>query len=262
MYAMLLARAFTGRNLVMKVGGGWHGAQPWALKGVDIRIQPGHDRVHIDSQGLPAAVTEEVVVTGFNDVELLYDCFKRYGNRLACFIVEPFIGAGGFIFATTEYLRAARALTQEYGVVLILDEVISGSRFRAGDLASLYDVRADLATYGKAIGGGMPVSAVAGRADIMALAGREGGSRVKFSGGTYSGHPASMLAGKVLLTHLVAHEQEIYGTLSALGEEMRQTWRQPLANTAYWPAAPAMGTRQYPAARSSESTSRIVTICR
>ncbi|NLF01058.1 MAG: aminotransferase class III-fold pyridoxal phosphate-dependent enzyme [Anaerolineales bacterium] len=226
MYAVLLARAFTGRSLVMKVGGGWHGAQPWALKGVDIRIHPGHDRVHIDSQGLPAAVTEEVVVTGFNDVELLHDCFKRYGHRLACFIVEPFIGAGGFLFATPEYLRAARTLTQEYGVVLILDEVISGFRFRAGDLASLYGVRADLATYGKVIGGGMPVSAVAGRADIMALAGREGGSRVKFSGGTYSGHPASMLAGKALLTHLVAHEQEVYGTLSALGEEMRQTMEE------------------------------------
>ncbi len=105
--------------------------------------------------------------------------------------------------------------------MLIFDEVIAGFRFRAGDTGALYGVRPDLATFGKIIGGGMPVAAVAGRADIMNLAGRAGGGRVKFSGGTYSGHPASMLAATTMLRYLVEHEAEIYPRLAVLGDRIR-----------------------------------------
>lgn len=221
MYAILLARTFTERDLVMKVGGGWHGAQPWGLKGISFYAKNGFQRV--ETHGLPPALTDEVVVTGFNDPDMLRDHFRQYGDRLACFIVEPFIGAGGLMPATCEYLQTARELTHQYGVVLILDEVISGFRFRAGNVGALYGVQPDLATFGKAIGGGMPVSAVAGRADIMALVGREGGSKVKFSGGTYSAHPASLLAAKTFMSYLVTHEEEIYPRLAELGERTRQT---------------------------------------
>ena len=107
-------------------------------------------------------------------------------------------------------------------MVLIFDEVIAGFRFRAGDVGALYGVQPDLATFGKIIGGGMPVAAVAGRAEIMNLAGRAGGSRVKFSGGTYSAHPASMLAAKTMMTYLVDHEAEIYPRLAELGARTRQ----------------------------------------
>jgi glutamate-1-semialdehyde 2,1-aminomutase len=107
--------------------------------------------------------------------------------------------------------------------VLILDEVIAGFRFRAGDAGALYGVQPDLATFGKIIGGGMPVAAVAGRADIMALVGRASGPRVKFSGGTYSAHPSSMLAARTVMAHLVAQESEIYPRLAHLGERIRQT---------------------------------------
>jgi glutamate-1-semialdehyde 2,1-aminomutase len=185
MYAIMLARAFTGRGLVMKMGGGWHGAQPWGLKGVHFHAG-GDGFRRVETAGLPSALTDEVVVTRFNDPDVLRDHFAQHGDRLACLIVEPFLGAGGFILATPEYLQTARELTQRYGVTLIFDEVISGFRFRAGDVGTLYGVRPDLAIFGKIIGGGMPVAAVAGRADIMGLAGRE----VKFSGGTYSAHPA------------------------------------------------------------------------
>lgn len=229
MYAILLARAFTGRNLVMKVGGGWHGAQPWGLKGVGFHAQNGDGFQHVDTEGFPPALTDEIVVTVFNDPHMLRDHFRQYGDQLACFIVEPFIGAGGLIPATREYLQTARELTHQYSVVFILDEVVSGFRFHAGDAGALYGVQPDLATFGKAIGGGLPVSAVAGRADIMGLVGREGGSRVKFSGGTYSAHPASLLAAKTFMSYLVAHEAEIYPRLADLGEKTRQTMEAAFA---------------------------------
>ncbi|HSR31428.1 MAG TPA: aminotransferase class III-fold pyridoxal phosphate-dependent enzyme [Anaerolineae bacterium] len=222
MYAIMLSRAFTGRAWVMKVGGGWHGAQPWALKGIGFSAGNGRGFQKVESNGVPTAVTDEVIVTGFNDPDRLRDHFRRYGDRLACFIVEPFLGVGGFAPATNEYLQLAREMTHQYGVALIFDEIIAGFRFRAGDTGALYGVQPDLATFGKIIGGGMPVAAVAGRADIMGYAGREGGGRVKFSGGTYSAHPASMLSAKALMTYLVAHEAEIYPRLAELGEKTRQ----------------------------------------
>jgi len=222
MYATMLSRAFTGRTLVMKVGGGWHGAQPWALKGVGFSAANGAGFQKVESGGVPAAVTDKVIVTGFNDPDALRGHFDQYGDQLACFIVEPFIGVGGFAPATAEYLQTARELTEQYGVVLIFDEVIAGFRFRAGDAGALYGLQPDLATFGKVMGGGMPVAAVAGRADILGLAGRSAGGRVKFSGGTYSGHPASMLAARTFMTYLVAHEDAIYPRLAQLGEKTRQ----------------------------------------
>ncbi len=223
MYAILLSRAYTGRALVMKVGGGWHGAQPWALKGVGYHVGDDNGFQQVDSAGVPAAVTDKVIVSSFNDPQRLGDHFRQYGDQLACFIVEPFLGAGGFVPATAEYLQAARDLTKRYGVLLIFDEVISGFRFRAGSLGVLHGIQPDLATYGKVMGGGMPVAAVAGRAEIMALVGRgASGKKVKFSGGTYSAHPASLLAAKTMMTYLVEHEAEIYPRLAELGARARR----------------------------------------
>jgi glutamate-1-semialdehyde 2,1-aminomutase len=221
MYSIMLARAYTGRTLVMKVGGGWHGAQPWALKGIGYSPEAGSGFKNVESDGVPVAVTDKVVVTSFNDTERLRDDFRRYGNQLACFIVEPFLGLGGFTPARAEYLHTARQLTEQYGVVLILDEVISGFRFCAGSMGGMYGIQSDLSTFGKIVGGGMPVSVVAGRAEIMALAGREGNRRVKFSGGTYSAHPASLMAAKASLSYLITNEDKVYPRLAALGEKLR-----------------------------------------
>ncbi len=228
MYAILLSRAFTGRDLVIKVGGGWHGAHPWALKGVGFHPEAGRAFQQVETEGLPSTLTDEVIVTRYNDPDRLRDDFGQYGDRIACFIVEPFIGAGGFMPATREYLQTARQLTHEYGAMLILDEVISGFRFRAGDAGTLFGVQPDLAAFGKIMGGGMPVAALAGRADVMALAGRAGGGRVKFSGGTYAAHPASLLAAKTLMTHLAANESKVYPRLAQLGEMARQTMSSAL----------------------------------
>jgi glutamate-1-semialdehyde 2,1-aminomutase len=222
MYAILLARAFTGRTLVMKVGGGWHGAQPWALKGIGFHDGDDNGFQRVESAGVPIAVTDKVIVSSFNDPQRLSDHFVQYGDQLACFIVEPFLGAGGYVPATPEYLQAAQDLTQRYGVLLIFDEVISAFRFSAGSLGVLNGIQPDLATYGKITGGGMPVAAVAGRADVMTFVGRATGSKVKFSGGTYSAHPASLLAAKTIMTYLVEHEKEVYARLAELGASARQ----------------------------------------
>ena len=236
MYAVLLARAFTGRELVMKVGGGWHGAQPWGLVGVDFHgetprggrgrepEEPGFRQT--ESRGLPTAVAGQVVVTRFNDPDMLAEQFRRHGKNIACFIVEPFLGSAGCLPASREFIAAARELTRANGALLILDEVIAGFRFCAGSLSRLFGVQPDLSTFAKIMGGGMPVAAVAGRADILALAGRGGG--VKFSGGTYSCHPGSMLAAKTMMGWLTEHEAEVYPRISAMGEKARRAVEEAL----------------------------------
>jgi glutamate-1-semialdehyde 2,1-aminomutase len=219
MYAMMLARAFTKRELVLKVGGGWHGGHLWGLKGVG--HHGGFDGV--DSEGLSTGATDEVLITCFNNTDLLHEHFRQFGDKLACFILEPVIGAGGLLPATREYVQAARELTEKYGVLLIFDEVISAFRFRAGNVGRLYGVQPELTTMGKAIGGGMLVAAVVGRADIMGLAGLDSGAKVKFQGGTFAAHPASLLAAKTLLSHMVENEAEIYPRMSDIALKTRQT---------------------------------------
>ncbi len=249
MYSVLLARAHTGRNIVLKVGGGWHGAQPWGLKGVHFGSTVGFQEV--ETAGLPAALTEQLLVTRFNDPDMLEDRFREYGDRIACFIVEPFIGAGGMIPADPEFLRAARALTTRYGAVLIFDEIVYGFRFRAGDTGRMYGVQPDLAAFGKVIGGGMPVAAVGGRAEIMDLAGRRGGMRVAFSGGTYSAHPASLLAAKTMLEYLIAHEGEIYPRLTRLAEIAHRTVEEAFARAGIYARCTGYGNEVLPESPSA-----------
>ena len=219
MYAIMLARAHTGRRMVVKLAGGWHGSSPLALKGVGRRAD-GYD--HVDSAGVPNTTNEEIIVVRFNEVQDLQAAFERYGERIACFIFEPCVGAAGFIPATGEFMRAARELTTQYGALLILDEVITAFRFCAAGVQRLYGVQADLTTFGKIIGGGMPLSAVAGRADVLELASESAPNRVWFNGGTFSAHPLALLAGKTMIEHLVAHEDEIYPELAAKGQRLRE----------------------------------------
>jgi glutamate-1-semialdehyde 2,1-aminomutase len=124
--------------------------------------------------------------------------------------------------ATREYVKAARELTEKYGALLIFDEVISAFRFRAGNVGRLYDVQPELTTMGKAIGGGMLVASVAGREDIMSLAGLDEGAKVKFQGGTFAGHPASLIAAKAFLSYLMENEAEIYPKMSDIAVKTRQ----------------------------------------
>jgi glutamate-1-semialdehyde 2,1-aminomutase len=219
MYAIMLARGYTGRRLVVKITGGWHGANPMALKGVD-RGASGFDAV--DSAGVPEATADEIVVTPFNDVDTLHKIFRSLGDRIACLIFEPCLGGAGFIAASRLFMDAARQLTTQYGALLILDEVITGFRFCAGGVQRLYGVQPDLSTFGKIVGGGMPLAAVAGRAEVMAVAGKGAKNRVWFNGGTYSAHPLTLVAGQAMIAYLRDHEDTLYPALAARGAALRQ----------------------------------------
>ncbi len=139
-------------------------------------------------------------------------------------LVEPVLGQGGGIPATPEYMREIRRLTEHHGALLVCDEIITGFRFRAGDLTQLYGVEPDLLVLGKVLGGGMPVAAVAGRRELLALCTRAQ-HRVKFEGGTYSAHELAMLAAVTLLEHLIAEERTIYPALARAGGELRDRIR-------------------------------------
>ncbi|MEE8604124.1 MAG: aminotransferase class III-fold pyridoxal phosphate-dependent enzyme [Candidatus Aminicenantaceae bacterium] len=220
MYSIMLAKSYTQRELVLKIGGGWHGAQPYTLNGMP---NLSKELEFMESAGLSNHSDSSFILTRFNDSEDLEDKFRLYGDRLACFIIEPFMGAGGFLFAQKEYLHKARELTHQYGVQLIFDEVLSGFRFHAGSLQTLYGINSDLTLFGKIIGGGMPVSAVAGRREILELCNPKISypSKVKFNGGTFSAHPASMFAGAVYLQYLIENAESLYPRIGRLGNKAR-----------------------------------------
>jgi glutamate-1-semialdehyde 2,1-aminomutase len=221
MYAVILGLAHTGRDRVLKIGGGWHGASPFLLKGV--KFHPGSGYEAADSAGIPQAALGCVDVVPFNDEERLEQIIREKGDRIGCFILEPVLGAGGFLPASPAYLRLARRLTAERGIVLIFDEIVSGYRFAPAPVQTLYGIKPDLTTLGKVIGGGHAVAAVAGRADILdGCAGQAPEARrVLFEGGTFSSHPLYMRAGAAMIEYLKANASAIYPRLAALGERLR-----------------------------------------
>ncbi|MGI6368192.1 MAG: aspartate aminotransferase family protein [Anaerolineae bacterium] len=227
MYALMIARAYTGRKLVVKVGGGWHGANPLALKGVS---HSGSGYGGVDSAGVSAAAEEEILVTRFNDSNALEELFREHGDRIAAFIFEPCPSVGGFVPATKTYMHTARALTERCGAILIVDEVITGFRYCASSATSLYGVQPDLATYGKIIGGGMPIAAVTGRRDLLALTSDSASPRVWFNGGTYSAHPLALTAGIAMLQTLKERQDTLYPALSRRATELRNRIEQVFAD--------------------------------
>jgi glutamate-1-semialdehyde 2,1-aminomutase len=222
MYSVMLAQGLTGRELILKVGGGWHGASPYLLKGVKYHAGEGFEGR--ESAGLLDDIVRRTLVTRFNDPDDLRRVIAADGDRIACFIVEPFLGVGGFLAATKEYLEAARELTAAHGILLIFDEIISGYRFCPTGVQTLYGVRPDLTTFGKIIGGGHAVSAVVGTRGIMEACerGHGGRGRVQFEGGTFSAHAEYMKAGLVMLRRLASAAATIYPRIAGAGERLRR----------------------------------------
>jgi glutamate-1-semialdehyde 2,1-aminomutase len=221
MYAVMLAKAVTGREFVLKIGGGWHGSSPDLLKGIRFHGAAGFGAA--ESAGLAADVFRKTLVTPFNDPENLVRTFRAHGDRIAAFILEPYLGVGGFLPADREYLALARKLAHRHGAILVFDEVISGFRLCPGPVFSLYAIAPDLAVFGKVIGGGHAVAAVAGRPEVMAGCGTGGRfPRVLFEGGTFSGHAEYMTAGAVMLRHLRRHGNVIYPRLRTFGGRLRR----------------------------------------
>ncbi len=215
MYAARLARGFTGRSVILKAEGGWHGFCTDLL----VAVHPPFDEP--ESLGLPRALTGLVGTFPFNDVEAATDAIRRQED-LAAVIVEPVLGAGGSIPADPDFLRALQEETEARDALLICDEVITGYRLGLGGAQAHYGVIPDLVTLGKILGGGLPVGAVAGSADTMALTDprREGG-KVAIGGGTFSSNPLTLVAGLATLRHLEAHPG-LYEALGRMGTEIRR----------------------------------------
>ncbi len=193
MSAIRLARGFTGRDNIIKFEGCYHGHSDSLL------VKAGSGALTFgvpSSPGVPASLADHTITLPFNDAEALSNALKDNGSSIACIIVEPVAGNMNCIPPEAGFLECLRQLCDQYGIILIFDEVMSGFRVALGGAQQLYGVKPDLTTLGKIIGGGMPVGAFGGRADIMAQLAPEG---PVYQAGTLSGNPLAMSAGLATL---------------------------------------------------------------
>ncbi|MEM3774244.1 MAG: glutamate-1-semialdehyde 2,1-aminomutase [Candidatus Bathyarchaeia archaeon] len=218
MYAIRLARAYTGRSKIIKFEGGWHG---------------GYDALHIgvkypfhipESAGLTAGATQDTILAVFNNLEDVEA--KARKEPVAAIIVEPVLGAGGSIPAEKEFLKGLRELCNEKGILLIYDEVITGFRLAPGGAQQYYGVLPDITVLGKILGGGFPVGAFCGRREIMERLNPLVYERPNFSfhGGTFCANPITMAAGLAVLKAL--EDGSIISRLNRIGEKVRETLRE------------------------------------
>jgi len=216
MFAMRLARAFTARPKIARMEGGYHGTHDHAeVSTHPVVSEAGPADAPIprpDSMGTPTWALEETVVLPFNNPDAAEAIIRRHAGEVAGVILEPIIGAGGVIPATIEFLRRLRQVTEELGILLIFDEVIS-FRVAPGGAQQLYGVTPDLTTLGKIIGGGLPVAAFGGRADVMELLDPRREPNIA-QGGTYNGNPLGMAAGLAAMTELTP---DVYEDLNRNG---------------------------------------------
>ncbi|MGE5174912.1 MAG: glutamate-1-semialdehyde 2,1-aminomutase [Hyphomicrobiales bacterium] len=196
MSALRVARAATGRSAFVKLDGCYHGhADPFLIKAGSGLATLGTP----DSPGVPESTARETRVASFNDLASVAAAFERDPEGIAAVIVEPVVGNYGVLPPSDDFLPGLRDLCTRHGAVLIFDEVMSGFRAARGGAAERYGVRPDLVTLGKVIGGGLPVAAFGGRADLMARVAPEG---PVYQAGTYSGNPLAMAAGVATLDAL------------------------------------------------------------
>jgi len=206
MSALRVARAATGRDLIVKFDGGYHGHADSLLveagSGVATLSIPG-------SAGVARAVAAQTVVAAYNDLDSVEALLESHPGHVAAVIVEPVAANMGVVAPATGFLKGLRELTERAGALLIFDEVITGFRVAPGGAQALYGVRPDLTVLGKIIGGGLPVGAYGGRADLMDLVAPSG---PVYQAGTLSGHPVVMAAGEAALAQLTP---EVYAGIEA-----------------------------------------------
>jgi len=193
MAAVRLARAVTGRELIVKFDGCYHGHADGFL----VKAGSGVATLGLpDSPGVPAALASLTLTAPFNDARAVADLFREHAGRIAAIIVEPYVGNVGFINPDSDFHPALRDLCDQFGALLIFDEVMTGFRVAAGGAQERLAVTADLTTLGKIVGGGFPVGAYGGRADLMKRIAPEG---PVYQAGTLSGNPVAMAAGLATL---------------------------------------------------------------
>jgi len=214
MSAIRLARAYTKRKYIVKFEGCYHGHADALLvkagSGVATLGIPG-------SAGVPEEFIQFTVALPFNNIQMVEHAFQKFKHQIACVIVEPVVGNMGCVPAADDFLVGLRLITEREHSVLIFDEVMTGFRLAFGGAQEIYNVRPDLTTMGKIIGGGLPVGAYGGPSEIMDLVAPLG---PMYQAGTLSGNPLAMAAGCATLKHLRDHKQEIYPRLEKLSGEL------------------------------------------
>ena len=219
MSALRLARGFTGRDLTVKFEGCYHGHVDSLL----VKAGSGMATLGIaDTAGVPQAFAETTIALPYNSIAAAEKTFSERGDQIAAVIVEPVAGNMGCVPPAPGFLEALRELTLRHGALLILDEVMTGFRVALGGAQQRFGIRPDLTTLGKIIGGGMPIAAYGGRADIMRKIAPLG---PVYQAGTLSGNPLSVAAGLAMLRHLVAHP-ELYDQLEARAAQLT-AWTPP-----------------------------------
>ncbi len=219
------ARAFTGRSLIAKAEGGYHGSHD--VVSVSVRVDPSkagerqHPHALPATEGLADGVLDSVVVIPFNETGPAREILEQHKDQLAAVIVEPMLGSVGMLPATHEFLAMLREFATENGVILIFDEVIS-FRIAPGGAQEYYEITPDMTSLGKIIGGGFAVGAFGGRHEIMGLYDPTSGPRVAHAG-TFNANPVTMLAGAATLEQLTPG---VYRRLAEVSEYLRHGLRE------------------------------------
>lgn len=223
MSTIRLARAYTKRDKILKFEGCYHGhADPLLIKAGSGALTFGVP----SSPGVPKNIAGGTITAGYNDLEQVKSIFKEFGEEIAAIIIEPVPGNMGYILPKPGFLEGLRAVTQEYGSLLIFDEVMSGFRLSLGGAQKLFNITPDLTCLGKIIGGGLPVGAFGGRREIMELIAPQG---PVYQAGTLSGNPLAMTAGLTTLQELT--DPIVYEKLDKLGNKLAEGFKKAAQNS-------------------------------
>ncbi len=224
-YALRMARAYTGKNKILKFEGAYHGNHDYAAVSMFPQAPGNYPVGSLETGGVPDVLPSTVLVAPYNDLEVVARLVAEYGDDLAAIIVEP---VQRIIFARPGFLAGLRGICDAHGVVLIFDEVVTGFRLALGGGQEYYGVMPDLASYGKIVGGGGPLGCVAGRAEIIDLADpkRKGAPDYAYISGTLHGNPVAAAAG--LATLEVLCEPGFHRSLHAKAAEVTTAFQEVL----------------------------------
>ena len=229
MYATRLARGFTGRNTILKIVGGWHGANTDLM----VDVAPP-EYIGPEGKGLLPGLEKYTRSVQLNDIEDTARVIKEVGDDWAAIILEPALGSAGFLPLEQDYLAFLKEEATRAGALIIFDEVITGFRLALGGGQEYFNFKPDLVTMGKVLGGGMPVGAIGGRSDIMAISSVENkvpkAERVIIGGGTYSCNPLTMIAGMTTLDILKDKQNKIYSLIAARNNRLCEGIRVSFAD--------------------------------